>query len=186
MAMTDARLTADEYFDVAADVPERTQLIDGVIVPSQPKWRHQRTAGLIHAHLLFWTRSKRGVGVAGFPIDVIVDEHNVYGPDIWWIAEPARLDPDEYYRGVPDIAVEVRSPSTWRYDIGVKKTRYQQHGLPELWLVDTAGRAVMVFRRSSPDAPEFDMSVELAIDDVLTSLLLPGFALPLVEIFGDD
>jgi Uma2 family endonuclease len=85
---------------------------------------------------------------------------------------------------LPDIAVEIRSPSTWRYDIGVKKARYEEHGLPELWLVDTAADEVIVFRRSQPKAPTFDVSLELARGDALTSPLLPGFALALDELFG--
>lgn len=186
MAMTDARMTAEDYFDAAAGIREPTQLIDGVIVVNQPRWRHQRAAGLIYVRLFAWTRSVRGFGVAGIPIDVVVDQHNVYAPDVWWMADPRRLDPDEYFRGVPDLAVEVRSPSTWHYDRGIKKRRYEGHGLPELWLVDTAESVVTVFRRSSPAAPDFDVSLELAVDKVLTSPQLPGFALPVVEIFGTD
>jgi Uma2 family endonuclease len=185
MAMTDARLTVEDYFDVAADVPERTELIDGVIVPSQPKLRHQRVARDICLALALWARSDEGSGEAGFPIDYVLDDHNVYAPDVWWIADVERLDPDEFFHGVPDIAVEVRSPSTWHYDTGVKCDRYEQHGLPELWLVDTKNEAVTVLRRSVPTAATFDVRVELTRDDALASPLLPVFELPLVDIFRD-
>ena len=85
---------------------------------------------------------------------------------------------------IPDIAAEIRSPSTWRHDIGPKKAHYEQYGLPELWLVDTAADEVIVYRRSTPQARSFDVSLELARGDDLTSPLLPGFALPLDELFG--
>jgi Uma2 family endonuclease len=81
----------------------------------------------------------------------------VFAPDVWWLADPSRIDPDEYFRGVPDLAVEVRSPSTWHYDVGAKRQRYEQYGLPELWLVDTTGRVVTALRRSGPSAPGFDV-----------------------------
>jgi len=68
----------------------------------------------------------------------------------------------------------------------VKKRRYEQHGLPELWLVDTAAAVVMAFRRASAASREFDVEVELALDAALTSPQLPGFALPLAAIFGED
>jgi Uma2 family endonuclease len=186
MAMTDARMTADDYFDAVASVREATQLIDGVIVLSQPKFRHQRAVGIIHAALFTWVRSADGGGLVSLPVDVVVDRYNVYAPDVLWIRDTDRVDLDQYFHGVPDLAVEVRSPSSWHYDIGVKKRRYEQHGLPELWLVDTAASVVMVFRRSSATAPEFDVEFELAVDEVLTSPQLAGFALPLVEIFGPD
>ncbi len=84
---------------------------------------------------------------------------------------------------MPDLAAEVRSPSTWRYDIGAKKAGYERHGLPELWLVDTAAEEVLVFRRSSPGATAFDVALELDRSQRLESPLLPGFGLDPAELF---
>jgi Uma2 family endonuclease len=119
-------------------------------------------------------------------LDVRIDDRNVYGPDLMWYAEdraPGRLDPRPY--PAPDIAVEVRSPSTWRYDIGAKKAGYERACLPELWLVDTAADEVLVFRRSTPRAATFDVALQLAIGDALASPLLPGFAPELATLFAD-
>jgi len=85
---------------------------------------------------------------------------------------------------MPDLAVEVRSPSTWRYDVGAKKSAYERYGLPELWLVDTAAEAVLAFHRSAPAAPTFDLALELAAGDRLTSPLLPGFGVEVGELFS--
>jgi len=126
-----------------------------------------------------------GRGEVTAPIDIQPDEHNCFAPDVLWYREgrePGRSDVAP--QPLPDIAVEIRSPSTWRFDVGAKKARYEQHGLPELWLVDTAADVVLVFRRSSPKAAEFDVSIELGRGDSLTSPLLPGFALPLDDLFG--
>ncbi len=84
---------------------------------------------------------------------------------------------------MPDLAVEVRSPSTWRFDLGVKKTGYERHGLRELWLVDTLARTVLVYRRSTAGAAEFDVALEVSEDEQLTSPLLPGFELAVADIF---
>jgi len=43
---------------------------------------------------------------------------------------------------------------------------------------------VLVFRWSRPDAPTFDVGVEVRADEELTSPLLPGFALRVATIFG--
>jgi hypothetical protein len=45
---------------------------------------------------------------------------------------------------------------------------------------------VLVFRRSASGAPDFDVSEELDADAPLTSPLLPGFALPVAEVFAAD
>lgn len=79
----------------------------------------------------------------------------------------------------------MRSPSTWRYDVGVEKSVYEERGLAELWLVDTAADVVLVFRRSIRAAERFDVSLELARGDELTSPQLPGFAFAVAELFGD-
>lgn len=84
-----------------------------------------------------------------------------------------------------DIAVEVRSPSTWRFDIGAKKAGYERRGLPELWLVDPQADGVLVFRRSSPGVPTFDVALEIGRDGQLTSPSLPGFSLALAELFPE-
>jgi Uma2 family endonuclease len=82
----------------------------------------------------------------------------VYAPDVlWYRAERAPEIDDKAPYTIPDLAVEVRSPSTWRYDIGTKKSVYEREGLPELWLVDTDAGVLLVFRRSTPKAPSFDV-----------------------------
>jgi hypothetical protein len=77
---------------------------------------------------------------------------------MWYAAGrgPGRHDDRPY--PVPDLAREVRSASTWRYDIGAKKAAYERARLPELWLVDTAADVVLVFRRSTPKIETFDVS----------------------------
>lgn len=150
----------------------------------QPRYRHQRAAGLIYARLLAWATSEEGRGIVSLPLDIVVDRYDVYAPDVLWVADENRVDPDEPFAGLPDIALEVRSPSTWHYDLGIKQARYEQHGLPELWLVDTAASTVLVLRRSSPESPRFDVRVEVAAGENVTSPQLPGFVLALDEVFA--
>ena len=82
--------------------------------------------------------------------------------------------------------MEIRSPSTWRYDVGAKKAGYERHGLPELWLVDTVARTVLVFRRSSPRAPRFDVAIEFDDGRTVVSPQLPSFRLEVREVFAID
>lgn len=182
-----ARMTADEFLAMPGDeTGRRYQLIEGELVVNEPTWMHGRAQMVTASSLEVWTTAGLGRGCAGPPIDVRLDERNVYEPDIVWYRPsrvPARDDPPPY--PVPDIAVEVRSPSTWRYDIGAKKANYERYGVAELWLVDTAADVVLVFRRSQPQAPLFDVSLELGVGDTLASPLLPGFALAIGEIFAD-
>jgi Uma2 family endonuclease len=182
-----AQMTAAEFLARPVDPPtQRWELIDGELVMNEPGRTHNDSQGCIYAALRHWVHEALGRGWAALPLDVLLDHRNVHQPDVAWYREdraPERGDTAPF--PVPDIAVEVRSPSTWRLDIGAKKANYEAHGVAELWLVDTAADVVLVFRRSKAGAPQFDVSLELTADETLTSPLLPGFTLTVGEIFSD-
>ncbi len=183
MALTSTRLTAEEYFALPP-TEKRTQLIDGEIVVTEARVRHQRITGEIYGELRTWLRANPGHGEATLPLDVHLDDYNVFAPDVVFVLEHDRPHRDaKRIVGPPALAVEVRSPSTWRYDVGAKKATYERLGLAELWLVDTAADEVLVYRRSSPEATAFDVALELVVGESLTTPLIPGFTIDLRELF---
>lgn len=186
MGATATRLTAEQYYALTVE-GDRKQLVDGEIVVNEPKFNHAVLQSRLLFALMAWVDAEPGRGIATTPTDVRMDEHNVYGPDlIWFSAEHVPADLDAYPERVPDLCVEIRSASTWRYDIGAKKRVYESGGLPELWLVDDAADTVLVYRRSTPGSPTFDVALELTRGGALTSPQLPGFALVLDELFDRD
>lgn len=180
-----AQMTAEEFLALPEDPNgQRSQLIDGEVVMSEPTRMHNGSQAATFFALGRWTRDAPGRGWVGFPLNIQIDDRNVHAPDVVWYREgraPGRDDPAPY--PAPDLAVEVRSPSTWRLNIGRKKDNYERRGVGELWLVDTAADVVFVFRRSQPDATRFDVSLDASPGDTLTSPLLPGFAVAVDEIF---
>ena len=180
---TATRMTAEQYYAVT-EVGDRKQLVDGRIVVNEPKVIHAVLQARVLFALMEWSQSAEGRGVACLPTDVRIDEHNVFGPDVLWFRQPeVPTGPDGYPDHLPDLCVEVRSDSTWRYDIGAKKRAYEDAGLAELWLVDVSAETLLVYRRSAPNSPTFDVALELARGEQLTSPQLPGFALPLDGLF---
>ena len=178
---TTTRLTAAEYLAEEED-GRRTELIDGEVIVHEPKWWHQRILGLLYARLLAWTEAAPGRGTVTLPLDVGIDEYTVLAPDVLWFREGRDPRPSGAQE-LPDLAVEIRSPTTWRYDVGRKKSAYEREGLSELWLVDLG--AVLVYRRSEASASGFDVELELAPSDRLGSPLLPGFGLELRELYEE-
>jgi len=175
-------MTAEEWLAIP-ELPYASNLVDGEPVVNPPLPDHQVIVGNIYAALRNWSHAAEGRGLAvGGSIDVSIDATSVYEPDLSWYREGVE-DFHKRPQPLPDLVVEVRSPSTWRYDIGRKKDRYEELGLPELWLVDSPVETIIVFRRSSAGASRFGVSLELTPPEHLTSPLLPGFALPLHEVF---
>ena len=183
MGATATRITAEQYFALSVE-GDRKQLVDGAIVMYDPKPIHADIQASLVVSLRAWADAARGRGLVLLPTDVVLGEHNVFGPDVVWVAERNRpADMRERLGRVPDLCAEIRSPGTWRYDVGAKKAAYEAGGLPELWLVDDVAETVLVFRRSAPMVERFDTALELGYEELLESPQLPGFALPLSELF---
>ncbi len=179
------RMRAEEF--LALPVPDHGRphnLVAGEVVVNEPTPLHMRVQEDLFYALSHWSRAEPGRGRVCLPRDVRLDDHNVFASDILWYSDGRVPDVHSQPRSpMPDLAVEVRSPSTWRFDVGVKRTAYEQHGLPELWLVDTSAGAVLVFRRSAPGARSFDVALEVAGGRRLESPLLPGFSIAMSGLF---
>lgn len=116
----------------------------------EPTVWHEALMLRIAFALQAWSNAAPGRGAAFIPVNVRLDELNVFGPDISWLREERRSDRSARWIGAPDLAVEVRSPSTWHHDIGPK--RRHSNGLATD-SVQTDGRYVCcctVARRGRP------------------------------------
>jgi Uma2 family endonuclease len=154
------KTAADDYF--AREDPRRTELVNRVVVVNEPTVLHQQVVGLVHAALLAWTRGTDGRGTVSLPLDVRLDDATVLAPDVLWFAGDLDLGGVRAPR-TPDLAVEVRSPATWVYDIGPKRELYERHRLRELWLADTASRTLLIYRHSRRESG-FDVQAEVTAE----------------------
>lgn len=78
---------------------------------------------------------------------------------------------------MPDIAVEVKSPSKTNIGLRNKAAYYIEQGSRMVWLIYPAKQLVEVYR------PDRDLEI-LTMNDVLDGAdVLPGFSLPVKDIF---
>ena len=177
--------TVDDYYAITT-LRDRRQLVGGaIVVNDEPSLRHAAIQARIVTALSNWS-SEHARGLVTTPIDVRLSEHDLYGPDVVWIDDLCPpTDSHGRLLGVPELCVEIRSHSTWHRDRDEKRPGYERGGVPELWLVDDEQERVLVYRRSRASLSEFDIEVEVELDfdGVLTSPQLPGFALPLEDLF---
>ena len=186
MATETALIDADAYL-ARGETERREELIGGRIFVSTPTGLHQVVALRIGAALEAWTSSAAGRGRASLPVDLRLTDLDVLAPDLLWWADPKRFDLHAPANTeLPDLVVEIRSPSTWVRDIGVKRRLYEDHGVGELWLVDPLAPAVLAYRRSRRDAPVFDVEIELGMQDSLTSPAMPGLDIAVGALLHTD
>ncbi|MFM8741021.1 MAG: Uma2 family endonuclease [Cytophagales bacterium] len=82
------------------------------------------------------------------PFDVKLDEmQNTVQPDIVVILKtnPSQIDREGRYQGIPDLLIEVLSPSNREYDLIKKKDLYQKFGVQEYWIVDPDTKLALGF-----------------------------------------
>ena len=108
------------------------------------------------------------------------DPDTVRAPDVAFVSRariPASGIPTFYWSGPPDLAVEVRSPTDVRSEIGEKIAEYLQFGVRQVWFVDPTARSVTIHRPNV--APE-----SLGESETLEGgEVLPGFRYPLSRLF---
>jgi Uma2 family endonuclease len=167
-------------------IPSRYwQLIDGNPIVDDTTDARQAIAMRILDALKKWARAVPRRGEALAYMNAVLDERNIFQPDISYLREDrVPVEDINHIDGPPDLAVEIRSLATWRYNVGPKMRAYERCGLRELWLVDSPVVSVLVYRRSDPTVAAFDLALELISGESLTSPLLPGFRLAIDNIFA--
>jgi Uma2 family endonuclease len=108
------------------------------------------------------------------------DPDTVRGPDVSFVTRErwgAVTDLRRFFRGAPDLAVEVLSPSNRAGETHAKVADYLAAGARLVWIVDPERRTVTVHRTLL--APR-----RLRAEDVLDGEdVLPGLTIPVASIF---
>lgn len=136
-----------EAYAALTDDGECYEIMQGVLVVSpSPSGPHQGVAGEIHAYLREQILLKHLGLVFTAPFDVVLSEKNVFQPDVVvLLKEHLAQYSDRKIMGAPDLLVEIISPSSKLYDRALKRTLYEQAGVPEYWLVDEYKHTIELF-----------------------------------------
>lgn len=177
----DTRLTCDDLAAIPYD-GKRHEIITGEhFVTAAPIKRHQLAVQNITFALESFVRPRQLGRVFGCPVDVVLSEYDVVEPDVIVILNDRLPHYNERnFQGAPNIVVEILSESTARRDRGEKLKLYAKHGVEEYWIGDADGVSIEVycFHQGSQTPKVFGSG------DILVSCLLPGFQLPVIEIFA--
>jgi Uma2 family endonuclease len=179
------KLTYEDFLSFPDD-RQRHELIDGehYVTPS-PATKHQRVSIRLSGWLFQHFRSHPAGEVFAAPFDVVLSNHDVVEPDlIVLLSNQAEILTDKHVRGAPALVIEILSPATRRRDEGIKRLLYDRSGVREYWLVDLDDDAVAIWFRTQSGPLGRTALLRRADRRVLTSALLPDFALSLDELFA--
>jgi Uma2 family endonuclease len=169
-------VTVDELERLS--LPHSAELYDGRIVYKMPNFAH----GVIQAKIAqrfnnYLEKNRIGL-ISGDANYRLWPDRNreSRAPDISFIRQerlPKNLD--RFLPGSPDLAIEILSPTDSFEHVMEKVDEYLQQGVQIVWLVIPSTRRVLV---CSPQGQYTEREVLSAPE------LLPGFELPVAEIFA--
>lgn len=159
------------------------QLIGGelIITPSTAPY-HQRISKRLEYILYEYAEKKKQLGEVFYaPVDVYLEETEVYQPDIIFISkERASIIEEKKINGAPDLVIEILSPSSAYYDLRHKMKVYAKHGVKEYWIVDPDERSIEIYENINN---HFFLVKKGFEQDKLNSKLIPGLEISLKDVF---
>jgi len=173
-------ITADELYAMG-DIG-RCELIYGELIMMSPAGpQHGLVAACICSILHQFVR-KHDLGAVfaaetGFKIE---DPDLVRAPDVSFVRKErlaSGLPARGYFDGVPDLAVEVISPTDRKRDVAEKVNMWLAHGTVSCWVADPVSRTVSIHRAGKRPI-RFSGDVEIRDE-----IMLPSFSAIVSEFF---
>jgi Uma2 family endonuclease len=174
-------LVTAEELEKLPNHDHRVELVEGRVIRMTPvSFAHSRTVARLCALLDSHVRDRHlGVVATELGVTLKVNPDIVRAPDVAFIRRE-RIpvpEPRGFWKGAPDLAVEVISPDDRPSEVRAKVAEYLHYGVLLVVVIDPDGTSVVVHRASTPPAT-------LGFDDVLDlSDVVTGFRCCVREVF---
>ena len=177
------RITVDEYHrmaEVGLLAPDaRVELIEGEII-DMPPIGHRHAAAVDRLNrLLNLAVGDRAIVRCQGPIRL--GDLSEPQPDFALLAPRADFYAERHPVAADTLLVIEVSETTLRYDRQTKLPLYARHGIPEMWIVDAAGKQLHIFRR--PSGVAYDEIVSPPTPGITPIGSLPNVAIDLSSLF---
>jgi Uma2 family endonuclease len=134
------------------DDGQRYEVLRGelLVTPAPGGWHQVMLARLFAALLPYVQANGLADQLLTAPVDITLGPDTVLEPDLF-VADTAAFLRSGLSTDVTNLflVVEVISPSTGRADRTLKRPEYQEHGIPQYWIVDGEQRHVEVWTPSA-------------------------------------
>jgi Uma2 family endonuclease len=173
--------TYDDYLALPED-GKRYEIIEGELsVTPAPTPRHQAIQLRLGSLLLTYLDKQPLGRVFVSPIDLALSLVDVVQPDVLFIAQGrVHIIAEKNIVGIPNLIIEILSPSSTTRDQREKLDLYQRYGLQEYWIVDPETEAIEVYESV---ANRLEKVETLKTGERLFARQIPGLSLEVAEIF---
>jgi Uma2 family endonuclease len=164
-------VSGEEEFYALAGEDRGWEFLDGKLVMSPASERHEDLFGFLGTLLRGFLDSRGGGVVRGSRYPMRLDERWSPEPDLLVVRRERRhLLTSKFLDGPADFVIEIASEADPRFEEREKLPRYEEAGIPEIWLVKPVDRVVAVRSRSGDAYEE-----TLHRSGRLASRQVPGF-----------
>jgi Uma2 family endonuclease len=174
-----------EEFEALPEGPPYYDYVDGVAIEAnRPSLKHQRII-LRGGHALDTFVAANKLGLVAQEVSLELPDGTFYGPDILFIAKNSdrcRVRDRGDVIGVPDLVVEVLSPTTESYDQRGKMTRYHRAGVPWVWIIGQDDLQADEYRWTEEG---YTLILPESLSGPFRPKLFPGFELDLPALLDD-
>ena len=179
------------YADYAATPEgERWELIDGVLyhMAAAPNTKHQESSENTGNLINDVVRPGRVGRVYRAPYALRLSDTNTVEPDLLYVSAARRhIITSRGCEGIPDLVVEILSPSNSAHDLAVKRELYARYGVPEYWIENPIQETVLALTDPvvADGVGEYATETLYQSGDTLTTDRIPGLAIAVADIFAD-
>ncbi|KMJ57603.1 Uma2 family endonuclease [Bacillus sp. LL01] len=180
-------VSLERYYEIRESSDHLYEYIDGsVFMSPSPSTKHQRVSGRLQLKFgNFLSENESNCEVFVAPYDIELSKEGMEGtkiviPDISIMCDANGFTETKYV-GIPNLIVEILSPSNQSHDLITKLNLYMKYGVKEYWIVNPMLNSITVYSLNEEDVYEqFDIKTE---QGTITSKLLDGFHVELKYIF---
>jgi Uma2 family endonuclease len=171
------------YADITPE--HKWEFIQGEVIMHSPALNRHLIASQNVFKLLDIFVCTRRLGMVRHEKAMTSFPRNDYEPDVMFfgLAKLPLIDHDTLRFPIPDLIVEVISPSTEKRDRGIKFQDYALHGVGEYWIIDTVAETIEVYRL--PSGADAYPPAEKLSTGTFSSEVVPGFEVPVRAIFDE-
>ncbi len=181
-------LTCADY--AATPEGERWELIDGALyhMAAAPNTKHHDVSDNAGDLVKAVIQPQRLGRIYRAPFALILSETNTVEPDLLYVSAARRhIITGRGCEGIPDLVVEILSPSNFAHDRAVKRELYARHGIPEYWILDPIPETVLALTDPAVNGGVGEYATETLYQsgDTLTTDRIPGLAIAVADIFAE-